>query len=134
MDCWVQSINATVALRCKLSLDSGRITGNPHLIACFSDWSRHAAADTGIWQSRPLQIKWQDWIAPAGGLIVLRERRQWQHNVALSGGIPLQPAQLLEAGLTDPLSLPLNAPLRKFGRTIKPDQNLTNVLRHHEIY
>ncbi len=28
----------------------------------------------------------------AAGLIVLRECRQWQHNVALSGSIPLQPA------------------------------------------
>jgi hypothetical protein len=28
----------------------------------------------------------------AAGLIVLRECRQWQHNGALSGGIPWQPA------------------------------------------
>jgi hypothetical protein len=28
----------------------------------------------------------------AAGLIVLRECRQWQHNVALSASIPLQPA------------------------------------------
>jgi hypothetical protein len=45
---------------------SGRITDKPHLTACFSDWSRHAASDSGIWQSRPLRIKWQDWIAPGG--------------------------------------------------------------------
>jgi hypothetical protein len=25
-----------------------------------------AASDSGIWQSRPLRIKWQDWIALAG--------------------------------------------------------------------
>ena len=31
----------------------------------------------------------------AAGLIVLRECRQWQHNVALSGTIPLQPAPFL---------------------------------------
>jgi hypothetical protein len=46
--------------------DYGRMTGKPHLTACFSDWSRHAASDSGIWQSRPLRIKWQDWIAPGG--------------------------------------------------------------------
>jgi hypothetical protein len=32
---------------------------------------------------------------PAAGLIVLRECRQWQHNVALSGSIPLQPVPFL---------------------------------------
>jgi hypothetical protein len=31
----------------------------------------------------------------AAGLIVLRECRQWQHNVALSDSIPLQPAPFL---------------------------------------
>jgi hypothetical protein len=31
---------------------------------CFSDWSRHVASDSKIWQSRPLRIKWQYWIAP----------------------------------------------------------------------
>jgi hypothetical protein len=31
-------------------------------------------------------------IAPGGRIIVHRECRQWQHNVALSGCIPLQPA------------------------------------------
>ena len=31
----------------------------------------------------------------AAGLIVLRECRQWQHNVALSGSIPFQPAPFL---------------------------------------
>src|ERR1700757_5355624 len=31
----------------------------------------------------------------AAGLIVLRECRQWQHNVALSASIPLQPAPFL---------------------------------------
>jgi hypothetical protein len=31
----------------------------------------------------------------AAGLIVLRECRQWQHNVAFSGSIPLQPAPFL---------------------------------------
>src|SRR5258707_7298162 len=36
---------------------SSRMTGKPHLTACFSDWSRHAASDSGIWQSRPLRIK-----------------------------------------------------------------------------
>src|SRR5882724_2373790 len=74
---------------------SGRMTDKPHLTACFSDRSRHAASDSGIWQSRPLRIKWQDWIASAAGLIVLRECQQWQHNVALSGSIPLQPAPFL---------------------------------------
>jgi hypothetical protein len=31
----------------------------------------------------------------AAGLIFLRECRQWQHNVALSDSIPLQPAPFL---------------------------------------
>jgi hypothetical protein len=31
----------------------------------------------------------------AAGLIVLREGHQWQHNVALSGSMPLQPAPFL---------------------------------------
>jgi hypothetical protein len=39
----------------------------------------------------------------------------------------------ITAGLTAPLSLLLNSPLGKFRENIKPDQNLTNVLRHHEI-
>ncbi len=41
-----------------------------------------------------LRIKWQDWIAPGGRIMVHRECRQWQHNVALSGRIPMQPAEL----------------------------------------
>jgi hypothetical protein len=45
-----------------------------------SDRSRHAAADRWIWQSRPLRIKWQDWIAPGGRIIVHRECCQWQHK------------------------------------------------------
>jgi hypothetical protein len=31
-------------------LSSARVTGKPHLTACFSDWSRHAASDSGICQ------------------------------------------------------------------------------------
>src|SRR5260370_40486483 len=45
---------------------SARVTGNPPLTACFSDSSRHAASDSGISQSKPLRIKWQDWIALGG--------------------------------------------------------------------
>jgi hypothetical protein len=41
-------------------------------------------ADRRTWQSRPLSFKWQDWIALGGRIIVHRECRQWQHNVALS--------------------------------------------------
>jgi hypothetical protein len=33
---------------------------NCTLTACCSDRSRHAASDSGIWQSRPLPFKWQD--------------------------------------------------------------------------
>jgi len=67
------------------------IEGKPHLTACCS---------TGVAMPRgPLdlaietaRIKWQDWIALGGRIIVHRECCQWQHNVALSGSIPLQPA------------------------------------------
>jgi len=65
----------------RICIDFGRITGKPHLTACFSDWSRNDASDSGIWQSRSLRIECQDWIAAGGGLIVLQECRQWQHNV-----------------------------------------------------
>ena len=42
-----------------------RVTAQSALFtACCSDRSRHAASDSWIWQSRPLRIKWQDWIAP----------------------------------------------------------------------
>src|SRR5258707_14425646 len=61
-----------------------RVTGYPHLTACCSHWSRNAVADPWIWQSRPLRIKWQYWIAPGGRIIVHRECRQWQHNVGSS--------------------------------------------------
>jgi len=62
--------------------DNSRMTGKPHLTACFSDWSRHAASDCGIWQSRPLRIKWQDWIAPGG-------RINSSSGMAASGSIML---------------------------------------------
>src|SRR4030088_260339 len=62
-------------------LGSGRITDKPHLTACCSDRSRHTVADSWIWQSRPLRIKWQDWIALSGGIIV--------HRNAASGSIML---------------------------------------------
>jgi hypothetical protein len=67
-------------------------SNKPHLTACCSDRSRYTAADRWIWLSIPLRNKWQDWIAPAGRIIVPRECRQGQHYVALSGSIPLQPA------------------------------------------
>jgi len=40
------------------------------LLPVCSNRSRHAAADRWIWQSRPLRIKSQDWIAPGDRLIV----------------------------------------------------------------
>jgi hypothetical protein len=80
---------------------NSRITGKPLFTASRSDRSRHTVAERWIWQSRPLSFKWQDWIAPGGRIssyrwqdnsLVHRECRPWQHNVAFSGSIPLQPA------------------------------------------
>jgi hypothetical protein len=91
---------------------SWRMTGKQHLTACCSDRSRHTVAERWIWQSRPLSFKWQDWIARAAGfhrisgrIIAHRECRQWQHNIAFSGNIPLQPAFSSQRALrTDGLS------------------------------
>jgi hypothetical protein len=49
----------------------------------------HGALDLAI---ETAFIKWQGWIAPGGRIIVHLECRQWQHNIAFSGSIPLQPA------------------------------------------
>jgi hypothetical protein len=59
-----------------LVLLTGLHSNNPNLTACCSDRSCHTAADCWIWQSGPLRIKWQDWIARGGRIIVHWECRQ----------------------------------------------------------
>jgi hypothetical protein len=72
----------------------GWITVYPHLAACCSTRAVMPQRTAGFGNRDPLRIKWQNWIALGGRIIVHRECRQWQHNVALSGSIPLPPAHL----------------------------------------
>jgi hypothetical protein len=69
---------------------SGRFTGKPHLTACCSDpespWHR-VPLDLAI-ETASNQMARLD--APGGRIIVHRERRQWRHNVALSGSISIK--------------------------------------------
>jgi len=38
----------------------------PTTVKAMKGGATEKSADSGIWQSRPLRIKWQDWIAPGG--------------------------------------------------------------------